>query len=249
MKELPSLEIMIPVLNEEIALPICVEKLVDFCDRFMSSYDWTITAVDNGSEDNTLQIATALSEKHFKVRFIRLEQKGRGRALRHAWGTSKSDLVAYMDVDLSTDLMALPEATAIVKMGDYDIAIGSRLVRGSDVIGRSWKRSLISHCYSFLFRFMFFVSFRDAQCGFKVVSRSVIDDILPLTRSTGWFFDTELLLIASDNGYQICEIPVKWTDDPDTRVKIFSTALEDIKGLLRLRFGGLNRVKRILSRR
>ena len=240
---------MIPVLNEEVDLPICVETLIHFCNKFMSSYDWKITTVDNGSTDKTLEIAKALSEKHREVDLIRLEERGRGRALRHAWVGSRAEVVAYMDVDLSTDLMALPTSVSLVQTGQCDIAIGSRLVRGSEVIGRSLKRSIISHCYSLLFRSLFWASFKDAQCGFKVISRGVVDDVIPLTKSTGWFFDTEFLLIASDNGYQIHEFPVKWTDDPDTRVKIISTALEDIKGLLRLRFGGLSRAKKDLLQR
>ena len=240
---------MIPVLNEEVDLPTCVETLLHFCNQFMSSYDWKITTVDNGSTDNTLEIAKALSEKHREVDLIRLEERGRGRALRYAWVASSAEVVAYMDVDLSTDLMALPKAVSLIQTGQFDIAIGSRLVRGSEVIGRSLKRSIISHCYSLLFRSLFWASFKDAQCGFKVISRGVVDDVIPLTQSTGWFFDTEFLLIASDNDYKIHELPVKWTDDPDTRVKIISTALEDIKGLLRLRFGGLSRAKKYLLQR
>ena len=240
---------MIPVLNEEVDLPICVETLIHFCNKFMSSYDWKITTVDNGSTDKTLEIAKALSEKHRKVDLIRLEERGRGRALRHAWVGSRAEVVAYMDVDLSTDLMALPTSVSLVQTGQCDIAIGSRLVRGSEVIGRSLKRSIISHVYSLLFRSLFWTNFKDAQCGFKVLSRGVVDDVIPLTQSTGWFFDTEFLLIASDNAYKIHEIPVKWTDDPDTRVKIISTALEDIKGLLRLRFGGLSRARKALVQR
>ena len=240
---------MIPVLNEEVDLPTCVETLLHFCNQFMSSYDWKITTVDNGSTDNTLEIAKALSEKHREVDLIRLEERGRGRALRYAWVASSAEVVAYMDVDLSTDLMVLPKAVSLIQTGQFDIAIGSRLVPGSEVIGRSLKRSIISHCYSLLFRSLFWASFKDAQCGFKVISRGVVDDVIPLTQSTGWFFDTEFLLIASDNGYKIHELPVKWTDDPDTRVKIISTALEDIKGLLRLRFGGLSRAKKYLLQR
>ena len=158
---------MIPVLNEEVDLPICVETLIHFCNKFMSSYDWKITTVDNGSTDKTLEIAKALSEKHREVDLIRLEERGRGRALRHAWVGSRAEVVAYMDVDLSTDLMALPTSVSLVQTGQCDIAIGSRLVRGSEVIGRSLKRSIISHAYSLLFRSLFWTNFKDALCGFK----------------------------------------------------------------------------------
>ena len=177
-----------------------------------------------------------------------MEQRGRGRALKRAWAESDADIVAYMDVDLSTDLSALPQTIAAVDGEGYDIAIGSRLKRGAQVIGRSFKRELISCSYSLIFRAMFLAGFQDAQCGFKAVSRRAADDVAPLVVDNGWFFDTEMLLIAEKNGYRIKEIPVKWTDDPDSRVKIISTAWEDIKGLLRLRFGGLRQASREIAR-
>ena len=245
----PSIEIIVPVLDEEVDLPICIGRLIEFCSNQMSGYDWTITTADNGSTDRTLEIATELSDLNDRVGFIRLEERGRGRALKRAWTQSKADMVAYMDVDLSTGLDALPRAADIVRSRMCDIAVGSRLIEGSQVTGRSIKREFISRSYSLLFRAMFFVSFRDAQCGFKVVSRKVVKEILPLVKSNGWFFDTELLLLSEKNGYSVCEIPVKWTDDPDTRVKVFDTAWEDIKGLLRIRFGGLARARKILSRK
>ena len=245
----PSIEIIIPVLDEEVDLPVCIERLIEFCSNHMSEYDWTITTADNGSTDRTLEIVTELSDLNDRVGFIRLEERGRGRALKRAWTQSKADMVAYMDVDLSTGLDALPRAADIVRSRMCDIAVGSRLIKGSQVTGRSLKREFISRSYSLLFRAMFFVSFRDAQCGFKVVSRKVVKKILPLVKSNGWFFDTELLLLSEKNGYSVCEIPVRWTDDSDTRVKIFDTAWEDIKGLIRIRFGGLARARKILSRK
>lgn len=245
----PSIEIVIPVLDEEVDLPVCIERLIEFCSNHMSGYDWTITTADNGSTDRTLEIATELSDLNDRVGFIRLEERGRGRALKRVWTQSKADMVAYMDVDLSTGLDALPRAADIVRSRMCDIAVGSRLIKGSQVTGRSIKREFISRSYSLLFRAMFFVSFRDAQCGFKVVSGKVVKKILPLVKSNGWFFDTELLLLSEKNGYSVCEIPVRWTDDSDTRVKIFDTAWEDIKGLIRIRFGGLARARKILSRK
>ena len=244
-----SIEIVIPVLNEEKALPVCIGKLLQFCERYMRSYDWEITIADNGSTDDTYSVACALSKKYSKIHVFRLTEKGRGRALKSAWMKSQADVVAYMDVDLSTGLDALPRAADIVQSRMCDIAVGSRLIKGSQVTGRSIKREFISRSYSLLFRAMFFVSFRDAQCGFKVVSRKVVKEILPLVKSNGWFFDTELLLLSEKNGFSVCEIPVRWTDDPDTRVKIFDTAWEDIKGLIRIRFGGLARARKALSRK
>ena len=242
-----TLDVVIPVLNEARALADSVNALAAFLSNNLNDYEWAVVVADNGSTDATPSICQSLSEQDSRVRHVRLEQRGRGRALKRAWAESNADIVAYMDVDLSTDLSALPQTIAAVDDEGYDIAIGSRLKRGAQVIGRSFKRELISRSYSLIFRAMFLAGFQDAQCGFKAVSRRAADDVAPLVVDNGWFFDTEMLLIAEKNGYRIKEIPVKWTDDPDSRVKIISTAWEDIKGLLRLRFGGLNQASRELA--
>ena len=243
-----TLDVVIPVLNEERALADSVNALAAFLSNNLNDYEWAVVVADNGSTDATPSICQSLSEQDSRVRHVRLEQKGRGRALKQAWAESDADIVAYMDVDLSTDLSALPQTIAAVDDEGYDIAIGSRLTRGARVIGRSFKRELISRSYSLIFRAMFLAGFQDAQCGFKAVSRRAADEVAPLVVDNGWFFDTEMLLIAEKNGYRIKEIPVKWTDDPDSRVKIISTAWEDIKGLLRLRFGGLRQASREIAR-
>ena len=244
-----SLDIVIPVLNEERDLPLCVDRLREFLDRRLSNCDWRIVIADNGSTDSTLAIARRLSQEHGRVEYICLEQRGRGRALSRAWLESIADIVAYMDVDLSTDLLALPELVDAIEGEGYDVAIGSRLKKGARVIGRSLRREIISRSYSVIFRTMFLAGFQDAQCGFKALSRTAVRDIVPLVRDTGWFFDTELQILAEKNGYRIKEVPVTWTDDPDTRVKVFSTAYEDMKGLLRLRFGGLRKASSRLAER
>jgi len=243
-----TLDVVIPVLNEARALADSVNALAAFLSNNLNDYEWAVVVADNGSTDATPSICQSLSEQDSRVRHVRLEQRGRGRALKRAWAESNADIVAYMDVDLSTDLSALPQTIAAVDDEGYDIAIGSRLKRGAQVIGRSFKRELISRSYSLIFRAMFLAGFQDAQCGFKAVSRRAADDVAPLVVDNGWFFDTEMLLIAEKNGYRIKEIPVKWTDDPDSRVKIISTAWEDIKGLLRLRFGGLRQASREIAR-
>lgn len=243
-----TLDVVIPVLNEARALADSVNALAAFLSNNLNDYEWAVVVADNGSTDATPSICQSLSEQDSRVRHVRLEQRGRGRALKRAWAESNADIVAYMDVDLSTDLSALPQTIAAVDGEGYDIAIGSRLKRGAQVMGRSFKRELISRSYSLIFRAMFLAGFLDAQCGFKAVSRRAADDVAPLVVDNGWFFDTEMLLIAEKNGYRIKEIPVKWTDDPDSRVKIISTAWEDIKGLLRLRFGGLRQASREIAR-
>ena len=243
-----SLDVVVPVLNEEHALRSSIGRLHSFLSTNLGSYRWRIVIGDNGSTDSTPDVCRAISEEFAEVTYTRVEQRGRGRALKKAWLESDSGIVCYMDVDLSTDLAALPELLSALEGPDYEIAIGSRLARGAEVKGRTSKREFISQAYNLLVRSMFFVAFRDAQCGFKAATRRAVRDIVPLVEDTSWFFDTELLILAEKNGYAVKEVPVVWTDDPDSRVKIVSTAWDDLKGLLRLRFGGLKRASRAISR-
>ena len=242
-----SLDVVVPVLNEEKDLAPNIQELHRFLTNFLGSYEWRIVIADNGSTDSTPDIAKSLTEQNSRIAYMRLEQRGRGRALSRAWMESSADIVGYMDLDLSTDLGALPDLVEAISAGECDVAVGSRLRKGAEVIGRPFKREVISRAYSLIFRSMFLTGFRDAQCGFKALSARAAGELVPLVQDTGWFFDTELLILAGKNGYQIKELPVKWTDNPDSRVKIIGTAYEDIKGLLRLRFGGLKRASRRLA--
>ena len=237
-----SIDIVIPVLNEERALPGSVAILREFL-RDAIPNQWRIVIADNGSDDSTPEVGRGLSEEYPDVAYLRLEQRGRGRALRRAWLESQADLVSYMDVDLSTDLSAFPPLVQALENG-YDLAIGSRLAKESTVRLRSLKREVISRSYNLLIKAMFFTGFSDAQCGFKAMTSAAARALLPHVQDQGWFFDTELLILAEKRGFRIRDIPVTWTDDPDTRVKVVRTALDDLKGLLRLRFGGLPRVER-----
>ncbi len=235
-----SVEIVIPVLNEERSLPACIENLVEFTGQH-GEYDWKITVADNGSTDRTPEVIAELGEKYPNVGSVRLEERGRGRALKRAWLASDADVRCYMDVDLSTDIKALPQLVSAVATEGFEVATGSRLSKGSEVVGRKLSREITSRGYNMLIKLMFWPPFPDAQCGFKALSRNAAESLLPLIEDNAWFMDTELLLLAQAAGYRIKSIPVRWVDDPDTRVKVVSTVWEDVKGLLRLRFGGRRR--------
>jgi glycosyltransferase involved in cell wall biosynthesis len=228
----PALDVVIPVYNEERDLEPCVRRLRDHLDSDVP-VPAVITIADNASTDRTWSIATRLAEQVPGVRAIHLEQKGRGRALRRAWSESEADIVAYTDVDLSTDLNALLPLVAPILSGHSDMAIGSRLARGARV-RRGPKRELISRSYNLILRTALGNGFSDAQCGFKAMRRSHADVLLPAVQDNAWFFDTELLVLAERNGLRIHEVPVDWTDDPDSRVHLTKTALEDLRGVKRL---------------
>jgi glycosyltransferase involved in cell wall biosynthesis len=232
---LASVDIVIPVYNEEHVLARSVETLRAFL-RDNLPHTWRIVVADNASTDGTVRVAQGLAEQHLgEVAVVHLPQKGRGRALRAAWSGSEADVLVYMDVDLSTDLSALPPLVDGIAVEGYDVAIGSRLARGARTT-RSLRREVISRVYNLLIKAIHFTRFSDAQCGFKAVSREAARQLVPLIKNEEWFFDTELLILAEKAGYRIKEVPVRWVEDPDTRVKIASTVSEDIRGLLRLRF-------------
>lgn len=228
----PVLDVVVPVYNEEAALADSVHRL----HRHLSHdfpFTFRITIADNASVDDTPAIAAALAEEFAEVRAVRLEQKGRGRALHAVWSTSDATVLAYMDVDLSTDLAALAPLVAPLLSGHSDLAIGTRLNRTSRVV-RGPKREVISRCYNLILRSTLAARFSDAQCGFKAIRSDVARKLLPHVHDTEWFFDTELLVLAERSGLRIHEVPVDWVEDPDSRVDIVATALADLRGIARL---------------
>jgi len=231
----PHVDIVVPVRNEERDLAPSVRRLVAYL-RESFPFHARITIADNGSTDATWVIADRLARELPEVRAVHMELPGRGRALRAIWSQSEAEVLAYMDVDLSTDLNALLPLVAPLLSGHSDLAIGTRLARGSRVI-RGPKRELISRGYNLLLRTLMGARFSDAQCGFKAIRRDQARALLPLTRDTGWFFDTELLVLAERAGLRIHEVPVDWTDDLDSRVDIIATALADLRGMARLGAG------------
>ena len=241
-----SVEVVVPVYNEEQTLPQSILTLCSYLKTYLP-YRWSVVIADNASTDNTLAVAEDLAATHHPyVSVLHLKEKGRGRALKAAWLTSKADIVAYMDVDLSTNLWSLLPLIAPLATGHSDVAIGSRLLRGARVT-RQWKREVISRCYNLLIKAMFANGFSDAQCGFKALKRSVAQELLLEVEDGEWFFDTELLLLAEQRGYRISEVAVDWIEDLDSRVNISSTAIKDVKGLLRVRKQCLLRRRRRLS--
>ncbi|MET7882640.1 bifunctional glycosyltransferase family 2/GtrA family protein [Streptomyces avermitilis] len=228
----PVLDVVIPVYNEEKDLQPCVLRLHDHLARTFP-YAFRITIADNASTDTTPQVAARLEAEIPEVTSFRLEQKGRGRALRTVWSASDAPILAYMDVDLSTDLNALLPLVAPLISGHSDLAIGSRLSRSSRVV-RGAKREFISRTYNLILRGSLQARFSDAQCGFKAIRRDVAQVLLPLVEDSGWFFDTEMLVLAERAGLRIHEVPVDWVDDPDSTVHIVKTATDDLKGVWRV---------------
>jgi glycosyltransferase involved in cell wall biosynthesis len=238
-----QVEIVVPVKDEETDLAPSVRRLQAF---LAGGFPFTthITIADNGSTDRTGDIAAGLAAEFAGVSAVQLTEPGRGRTLRSIWSASPCDVLAYMDVDLSTDLNALLPLVAPLMSGHSDVAIGTRLARGSRVI-RGPRREVISRGYNLLLRATLGAGFSDAQCGFKAIRRDQARELLPRTKDGGWFFDTELLVLAERAGLRIHEVPVDWTDDPDSRVNVRATVLADLRGIMRL--GGFRRLARFIA--
>jgi len=231
-----TVDVCIPVLNEAHVLAKSVGTVREYC-RANLPYRWRVVVVDNGSTDGTQDVARRLvAESPEEVGFLHLEQRGRGRALRHAWLSSTADAVSYMDVDLSTELAALPKVLRAVLEEGYDVATGSRLQKGRSKVTRSLKRYIISKLYNIIVRRVLGVHFSDAQCGFKAINRRAVERLVPQIKDNSWFFDTELLVLTERQGYRLADIPVRWIEDDDSRVKIVKTAWDDLKGVARLRW-------------
>ncbi|HZT15615.1 MAG TPA: glycosyltransferase [Gaiellaceae bacterium] len=228
----PTVEIVVPVHDEEAALAPNVRRLHAYLEREFP-FRFHITVADNASRDGTWTVARRLARELPAVSALRLDRKGRGRALRAAWSRSGADVLAYMDVDLSTRLDALLPLVAPLLSGHSDLAIGTRLARSARV-SRGLKRELISRAYNRILHAVLRVGFSDAQCGFKAVRRDALAELLPLVEDEAWFFDTELLVRAERAGLRIHEVPVDWIDDPDSRVDIVATAAADLRGVWRL---------------
>ena len=233
MAKKPSVDIVIPVYNEEKELLESIQKLIAFLRDHLNDFIWNIFIVDNASTDATLSVAKKIEEKNQHVYARHLDQKGRGRAVKSVWLESDSDIVAYMDVDLSSDLKHFPTMIRSLLHG-YDIGIGSRNAKGSKVYGRNTLRNITSKGYIILIKSIFWVHFTDAQCGFKAITHKAVINLLPMVEDNEWFFDTELLILAEKMGYKIYEEPVTWVDNPGSTVRVWKTMLGDLQGLWRL---------------
>jgi glycosyltransferase involved in cell wall biosynthesis len=230
-----TVDVIVPVYNEEHALPRTIPKLCTFLSEPAFPYSWRIVIADNASADGTPEVGRRLADEHGdQVEYVRIEAKGRGRALKRTWLASPMEIVSYMDVDLSTDLEAFPALIGAIAEEGFDVAIGSRLAQGSQV-KRSLGRRVLTGGYNLMIKAVFSTRFSDAQCGFKAVSREATQRVVPLIEDNDWFFDTELLILAEKLGYRVKDIPVVWDEDKDTRVNVAATIVEDLRGLLRLR--------------
>jgi len=228
-----SVEVVLPIYNEEEELEANTKKLHDYLNKNLKGYIWKITIADNASTDRSLAIAQKISKELRNVNFVHVQEKGRGRAVKKVWNQSKAQIVAYMDIDLSTDLKNFQPLLDSLD-SKFDIAIGSRLLPSSRVFKRPLKREILSRGYNIMIKSLFGIHFSDAQCGFKAVKKAVAASLIPHIEDNSWFFDSELLIIGEKAGYQIYQQPVNWVDNPGSTVRVLKTVYGDLQGLWRL---------------
>jgi glycosyltransferase involved in cell wall biosynthesis len=234
---MPIVEITVPVLDEESTLEVQIRKIRVYLDAHLSNLGTIVIVIaDNGSTDRTQDIGIMLESQLANVRYLRLELRGVGRALKASWDHSTADVVGYMDLDLATDLKHLEAALTPLLKGSADVVTGSRLARGAIVRGRSVKREITSRVFNALVRIYFRTSFSDGMCGFKFVSRPILAQVrVSGADSHGWFFATELLAVSDYLGLRVLDLPVEWTDDPNSKVKIARLSLEYLKAMRSLK--------------
>ena len=232
------LNVTLPVFNEASCLRESVSRVIRMLESIEESFE--VVIVDNGSSDATPEVARQLQEEDGRVRMMRLEMAGRGAAIKRSWLSSRALIVSYMDIDLSTDLACFPALIEPLLRQKAALVVGSRLHKDA-VVTRGWYRDSISRAYVSLVQYVLGGKVSDFQCGFKAAERRTMDEILPLVQNDSWFFDTELIFAAKRLGLHVSEVPVRWREDRDSRVRILPTILEDLLGICRLRWDSIGK--------
>lgn len=228
-----KLLITIPCYNEEIVLEKTVFSITQYAKEYLSEYDWKILILDNNSNDSTLEIANRLQSHDSRIIVDQVKNPGRGAALRESWARHDFDIYSYMDADLATDIKDFSFIVSKVAEGT-DIVVGSRYVPYANV-KRNLLRKILSSIYNLLLRIVLKVKFRDAQCGFKAMSKRIVQNMIPKTLDNGWFWDTELMIISIHFKYSLLEVPVTWLETRDelrrSTVSVWSEVIRNLKNI------------------
>jgi glycosyltransferase involved in cell wall biosynthesis len=216
-------DIVIPVLNEEKTIKQNIAKVVSYlCEIQTKNCSFRVVIADNGSTDKTPDLSLDLAMMYPEmVSFERVDRPGVGLALKHAWLKSDADVVGYMDLDMATDLKHIIQVANSFLVAGSDLVYGSRLASGSKVVGRNFTREVSSRAFNFILKKYLSVSISDGMCGFKFLRRDLLGDLIKNgANSDGWFFCAALLVVADWKGYKLAELPITWTDDPNSKVKL-----------------------------
>jgi len=219
-----SINLLFPVLNERLRLRNGIEKSIDYL-RANVTIPFSLMILDNGSDDETPEIGRELADKYPEVTYVRVAERGVGAAFRKGIELNNSDIVGYMDIDLSTDLKYLGKTIELfTERPSLQYINGSRFNKESDTRGRKWYRKITSMGLIFLLKTVFHMKATDAVCGFTFLRRTVAERLVKeSSQDNGWFYTIEFLLRAERDGIEIYDMPVEWQEDYNTTVKIWKT--------------------------
>ena len=229
------INIIIPLYNEGKIIAKTIETLIHFLAQSGFPYEYVITLANNASTDNSLMVCEELTRKFRQVRILDLTGKGKGRAIRAAWTTAEAEILTFMDADLSSDLSFFRSLIDAVVVEGYDLATGNRLGKNSKIINRRFLRSVASRLYNIFIRVLFKTSISDHQCGFKAMSKQAFFSVAPLLEDNAWFFDTELIVMARQQGLKIKPIDIMWSDNTDSKVTLGRTSYEMFRAAWKLK--------------
>jgi glycosyltransferase involved in cell wall biosynthesis len=219
--ELKHFEIVVPVYNEERQLKQSIMILYDFLNEKYPSSQWRVTIANNGSRDCTKEIALELTKKYENIKYFNLDEKGFGKAVKSVWRGSSYSILGFIDLDLATDLKHLPEAIDTFQDRDVDIVVGSRLLPESVVENRTLLREITSRVFNFILKKYLRVNYSDGMCGFKFIKKESYAKLSEFgVQNDGWFFSTELLIIADFLNLKMYELPIHWVDNEDSKVQL-----------------------------
>jgi glycosyltransferase involved in cell wall biosynthesis len=237
---MPSVLVVVPAYNEASRIESSLVALTNFLDGPSFPYPFRVVVADNGSTDETGERAEQFAKRHENISVMKLDARGKGRAIRTAWDSAHEDILAFMDADLSTDLNHFPALIDAIANGTADLAIGNRLGTGSVLLSEKKFRKFASQVYNRCARALLSTKVVDHQCGFKAITRDAYNRLRFELRDTGFFFDTELMAHARDRGMRISELDVRWVDAPDSKVSLLTAPLAMLCSMLllaiRLRF-------------
>lgn len=233
-KEL-SINILFPVLNERLRLRNGIERSMEYL-RANVTIPYSLTILDNGSDDETPEIGRELADKYPEVSYVRVGERGVGVAFRKGIELNESDIVGYMDIDLSTDIRYLGKTIELFKQRPkLQYVNGSRFSRESDTKGRKWYRKITSMGLVILLKTIFHMKATDAVCGFTFLRREAAEQLVKeSSNDNGWFYTIEFLLRAERDGMVIYDMPVEWQEDYNTTVKVWKTIKNYLVQIYRL---------------
>lgn len=227
-----KISIIIPTYNEESRIG---NTLKEYCKFFKNKINFEILVVINNTTDRTEEIVKKYAEKHKEIRYLNFEQGGKGFAIVEGFKDAlnrENDLIGFVDADMSTK----PDAyyDLIQNIEDYDGIIASRRIKGSQ-IEKSIKRTIISFTFNLIVKTLFFLPYKDTQCGAKLFKRKTIKGVVGELSQIGWIFDVDLLYRLKKGKFNIKEHPTTWEDKEGGSIKIFSTSFEMFLDLLKMR--------------